>query len=34
MSAIDSFKQFTIKVFKINDGVDHELIMEVYMHIF
>ena len=34
MSAIDSFKQFTMKVFKIERGVDHGQVMDTYLHIF
>lgn len=34
MSAIDSFKQFTIKVFKLSNGVDHGQVMDAYLYIF
>lgn len=34
MSAIDSFKQFTMKAFKLQTGVDHGQVMDAYLHIF
>ena len=34
MSAIDSFKQFTMKAFKLQEGVDHGQVMDAYLYIF